>query len=150
MRFVESILIGVPLFWFLFFILLMSTGVDAYFLMEEGRPIDGSFMVGFEDVQEVSELTNVSLRDEMKTQPFDDIKNSSGVFATVSIASRGYGFIANIINLEIQLLTLPLKNVAGTEDRPDVIIFNNLFWALFVLPSHMLMGFAILFFVRSG
>lgn len=150
MRFVESILVGVPLFWFCFFILLMSTGVDAYFLMEEGQPIKGSFMEGFGGVQDVSNLTGVSLRKQMKTNPFDNVSESGGVFATFSIASRGYGFIANIVNLEIELIKLPLKNVAGVENRQDVIIFNNLFWALFVLPSHMLMGFAILFFVRSG
>jgi hypothetical protein len=149
MRFVEAVLVGVPLFWFLFFVALMATGVDGYFLMEEGRPIDGSFIQGFEGVQDVSNLTGVSLREEMKTQPFDDV-NQSGVFATISVASQGIGFIKNIINLEIQLLKLPLKNVAGVENRTDIIIFNNLFWALFVLPSHLLMGFALLFFVRSG
>ena len=149
MRFVESVLVGVPLFWFMFFIALMSTGVDSYFLMEEGRPIDGSFMQGFGNVQDVTNFTGVELREEMKTQPFDDV-NQSGVFATVSVASQGIGFIKNIINLEIALLELPLKNVAGAEDRTDIVIFNNLFWALFVLPSHMLMGFALLFFVRSG
>jgi hypothetical protein len=148
-RFVESILVGVPLFYLMFFVVLLATGADAYFLPEEGVPISGTFFDGFGGVSDFENTTGLSLKEEMKTQPFDDT-NRSGVFATISVASQGIGFIKNIINLELKLLELPLQNVAGVDDRKDVIIFNNLFWSLFVLPSHLLMGFAILFFVRSG
>ena len=156
MRFVESVIVGVPLFWFFFFVVLMATETDKYFLLEEGVPLEGSFMVGFEGVnfgsgEGIKNSTGLGLREEMKTEPFDQT-NQSGVFATISVASQGIGFIKNIINLELAILRLPLKNVAGvgTENRSDIIIFNNLFWVFFVLPSHTLMGFALLFFVRSG
>ena len=149
MRFVESVLVGVPLFWFLFFVVLISTGVDAYFLSETGEPVAGQFYSGTGTVSEVQNLSDITLRDEFGRQPLADV-NESGILTVFSATQQGWGFISTMIKLEWNMLSLPLANVAGHDDREDISIFNALFWSLFVIPSHMLLIFAFLFFLRSG
>lgn len=147
MRFVESVLVGVPLFWFLFFVCLVATDTDDYFLPETGLPVAGQFYDGFGGVDDITNISEISLKDEFGRQP---ITNESGVLTIFSVPRQGWGFITTIITLEWNVLTLPMQEVAGQVEEPGVEIFNNLFWALFVVPSHMLLIFAFLFFIRSG
>lgn len=146
MRFTEGILVGMPLLYFCFFVLLIITGVHNEFNPDEGKMLIDYIISGSGDIDEISDMTDFVINESLRTQPFD---TEGGVFGTLSVATQGIGFIKNIINLELNLVTLPLQNVAGTVGT-DTEIFNMLFWTLFVLPSHLLMGIAVLFFVRSG
>lgn len=154
MRFSESMMVGIPLIYFTFFSLLIITETDNFFLPEEGAMISGMMFEGAGDVSSITELTGVNVTDDLTLNP---VNESGGVFGTVSIATSSIGYIKNIVLLEVALLSLPLQRVAGDPGdtgcdggRCDIVVFNNLFWTLFVLPSHILTVFGVLFFLRSG
>jgi hypothetical protein len=149
MRFVESVLVGVPLFWFMFFVALLATDTSAYFMPESAELPLIPFYNNSGGVTDIKDLNTLGLTSEFGTQPLPNV-NESGVISFFSVPRQGWGFISTIVKLEWTMLTLPMQDVAGKNGTNDVVIFNNLFWGLFVAPSHMLLIFAFLFFIRSG
>lgn len=154
MRFTESMIVGIPMIYFTFFTLLIITGVDSFFLPEEGTMISGMMFGGAGNVSSITELTGINVDPDLALEP---VNETGGVHGIVSIPTSGIGYIKKIVILEVALLGLPLQQVAGDPGdtgcdggRCDIVIFNNLFWTLFVLPSHILTVFGVLFFLRSG
>jgi hypothetical protein len=150
MRFTESALVGIPIFWLVFLNMLIITGVDADF--QEGQMTTGTMIEGFENLTEIDDITGLDLNDTLKTNPLDD-PDESGVLSSIGLIGQGMGYIKTVIRLEISLLGLPITEVAGVQGNEEAMeatkIFNSLFWGLFVMPMHLILSIAILFFIAG-
>lgn len=154
MRFTESMIVGIPMIYFTFFSLLLITGVDAFFVTEEGTMTRGMIFTGAGNVSSITDLTDIDVDPDLLLEP---VNETGGVHGITNIGTASIGYIKKIVLLEVALLSLPLKHVAGDPGdtgcdggRCDIVVFNNLFYFLFVFPSHILMVFGVLFFLRSG
>lgn len=152
LRFAESILIGIPLTHIFLLLILIFTHTDRFFMPDEGQILTGTVLEGTRDLATAKTITELNVTNQFSTLPFDT--NTSGPLTVLTVAGSSIEFIKRMINLEISFVRTPLKNVAGgtgaEDNRADFVLFNSLFFAFFVLPSYVLMGFAILFFARSG